>query len=275
MLQPGTPQQEALKPQLGYFTEFVDATEGIFMNAKMSRSLMRGANFTQAILEGADLSMAQMPSASLKGAVLRGARFEGVDITDVDMQGVLLDEYQGLSLEDDGVPFEMLVQDHNLWLSSDGKNGKRLDLTRYDIRTDGPLACDFSGRNLVMMRAQRAILYHVRFSSAQLEAAELRDNDLRLADLSQVDARGIDFSGSNMMRANLQSALLGPLKLSDGRYLKADFSRCNLRYADFTGADLRQANFTGADLTAADLRGADMDGVLLDHCTMDGALTGA
>ncbi len=45
--------------------------------------------------------------------------------------------------------------------------------------------CDFSNRNLVMMKAVHAILYHARFSHARLEAAELRNNDLRLAAFNQ------------------------------------------------------------------------------------------
>lgn len=275
MLQPGASKQdEGLKPSLGYFTEGVNASEAVFTGAKLNRAVLRGAIFENAILADADLSMAQMQGADLKGAVLRGAKLDGVDLTDVNIQGALRDELQGLSLEDDHVPIEMLVQDHNRWLTTKGAEGSRLDLSRYDLRGEGQGLSDFSGKHLSMMRAVRGIFYHGRFSGAQLQASELRENDFRLARFPNADLRGVDFSGSNLMRANLQAALIGPLKLPEGRVIKADFKNCNLRYADLTGADLRQANFAGADLTAADLRGADTEGALLEGAITEGALFG-
>jgi uncharacterized protein YjbI with pentapeptide repeats len=273
MLQAGS-ASESKKPSMGYFTEFVDATEAIFTGAKMVRVMMRGANFTNAVLEKVDFSGAQMQGASLRGAVLRGARFDGVDLAEVDRNECLTDDLQGLALADEATPLEILLQEHSRWLTTHGAAGRRLDFSRFDLRPDGEEPCDLASRNLVMMKAVHAILYHMRFANAQMQASELRDNDLRMARFDKADLRGVDFSGSNMMRACLQLAQLGPLKLPNGQFMKSDLSRCNLRYADFTGADLRGVNFTGADLTAADLRGADIEGAILDRAVTEGAMMG-
>ncbi|HVY13148.1 MAG TPA: pentapeptide repeat-containing protein, partial [Alphaproteobacteria bacterium] len=217
VLQPGAARHDK-RPIAGHFTEYVDATEAVFTDAKMTRARMRGINLTHAILEGADLSFAQMQGACLQGAVLRRARMDGVEMHDTDMSGVLREEWQGLSLYDEGVPFEMLLQDHARWLETGGAEGARLDLTRHDIRPSGPLACDFSGRNLLMMRATYGIFYHVNFSGAQMQAAELRGSDMRLARFTRADLRGADFSGANLMRADFHAAQLGPLKLPSDRF---------------------------------------------------------
>ncbi|MBI3420169.1 MAG: pentapeptide repeat-containing protein [Proteobacteria bacterium] len=274
MLQPLAAETENKKPAGGYFTEHVDAGDAVFADAKLSRAILRDVNLSNAVLEKADLSLAQLQGACLKDAVLRGADLTGAQTEGADLTGVLRDEFQGLRLEDEGRSLDDAVREHEEWLQSGGAKGKRLDLTRFDLRSEGPGACDFSGRNLAMMKARHGLFYRLRFTGAQLQAAELRDNDFRMARFLRADLRGADFSGSNLMRASLQLALLGPLKLPGGKAINASFSRCNLRFADLTGADLRGVNFSGADLTATDLRGADMEGSGMDGAITQGALMG-
>jgi uncharacterized protein YjbI with pentapeptide repeats len=256
------------------FAEYVNASEALFVRAKMSRAMLRGANLRNAILEGADLSLTQLQQVKFNGAVIRGARFDGAEMSMDDFTHCLTDDLQGLTLADEGMPLEMLLQDHQRWLDTHGAEGKRMDLSRYDLRAVGAAPCDFSNCNLSMMKAHRAVLYHLRFNRVEMQASEVRDCDLRLGSFTHGDLRGSDFSGSNLMRASFQLAQIGPLKLENGQLMKASFARCNLRYADFAGADLRHVDFSGADLTAADLRGTNIEGALLDTASTEGALFG-
>ena len=242
------------------YNDDVDARETLFIGAKMHRAMMHRANLQGAVLENADLTGAQMQGANLRYTVLLNTTLDGVELSEVNFAHALRDEIQGLGIEDTFEPLPELFIKHAVWVENGGAIGKRLDLTRYDLRAHKGQYIDFKDQNLIMMKARQAIFYHVRFSGSQIQACDFRACDFRLALFDRADLRGSDFSGSNMMRARFQLALLYPLKLPDGRVVPTNMSGCNLRYADFTGADLKSVNFNGADLSYADMRGTNLAG---------------
>ena len=63
--------------------------------------------------------------------------------------------------------------------------------------------------------------------------------------------------------ADLREAKLGPLAIGEGRLLRTDLNRANLRYADLSGANASRARFLEADLSGAKLTGADLRGAEL------------
>jgi hypothetical protein len=103
---------------------------------------------------------------------------------------------------------EEILDNHKLWLSSNGENGERADLRYADL------------------------------SYADLSYANLSSADLRSADLSSADLRSADLSSANLRSANLRSADLR----------SADLSSANLRSANLRSADLRSANLRSANL---------------------------
>lgn len=250
----------------------VNASEASFARAKMQRSILRGANFTSAIFEKADLSQAQMQGVILQEAIMLGAVLEGVDLTEVDFRNALRDAPQGMTLGEDETPLEERMEQHKLWVESAGKQGERLDFTRYDLRGVDSAATDFSKAALSMMKARAAVFYRQRFSGAEMQAVELRDCDLRGCFFDGANLAGADFSGSNLSRAVFMEARLAPLQLGGGRVLRSSFSRCNLRFADFSAADLREVNFSGADLSHAHFRGANLVGADLTETLSEGAV---
>lgn len=249
------------KPAGGSFTEYVNASEALFLNARMNRVFLRGANLTGAVLENADLTGAQMQGAKLVNTLLSGAKMTGVDLSTVNLQGALRDDIQGLSLDDVGQPFSVLTEQHKAWIDSHGATGARLDFTRYDLRPHGVNHAQFDGGFLPMMKARQGIFSRMTFNHAALQAADLREGDFRLCVFDDADLRGTDFSGSNMMRARFRRADLSALILPAGRKKPLDFSYCNLRHADFRDANLKDANLKGADVTEADFTGANLEGV--------------
>ena len=93
---------------------------------------------------------------------------------------------------------DKILDNHKLWLQTNGEQGERADL-----------------------------------SSADLRYADLRYADLSSADLSYANLRSADLRSANLRYADLSSA---DLSYADLRY--ADLSYANLRYADLSSADL-------------------------------------
>ena len=75
---------------------------------------------------------------------------------------------------------------------------------------------------------------------------------------------GVRLVGAKLNRADLRRAILDPLMIAEGRFIRSDLSRSCLRHADFSGARARKARFLEADrefarLGEADLAGAEME----------------
>ena len=102
---------------------------------------------------------------------------------------------------------------HQVWLRTDGDEGRRLDLRYVDLS-----GCDLSG--------------------ADMRHAILRGADLFDANLQNANLTGADMTGANMEGADLQDANLA----------NADMRRANLRSANLYGADMRDADLSGANI---------------------------
>jgi hypothetical protein len=106
---------------------------------------------------------------------------------------------------------KQILERHEKYYESDGKDGKKADLSKVNISVAELSSAHLSGAN---------------FSGANLSAAKLSKADLREANLSE---------------ANLSSAELS----------KADLSGANLSAAELTLANLRDANLSSAKLSGA------------------------
>ena len=102
-----------------------------------------------------------------------------------------------------------ILEQHKLWLDSNGKEGKRADLSGADLR-------------------------YATLSDADLRYATLTDANLTMADLSGADLTGANLTGANLTGANLT---------------RVDLTGADLRRANLTEADLRRANLRRANLT--------------------------
>ena len=107
-----------------------------------------------------------------------------------------------------------ILEQHTLWLDSNGKEGKRANLR-----------C----ANLFFADLSRAYLYNAYLADAILTGANL--------------------TRANLTRAYLSGAILGHANLTDADLTDANLSYANLRYVDLRYADLTRVDLTGADLT--------------------------
>ena len=109
-----------------------------------------------------------------------------------------------------------ILDQHQLWIESNGVQGKCADLE--DARLDG----------------------------ANLINADLEGAILCIADLTGADLTGANLTGANLYGANLRGANLTGANLSG-----ANLTYVNLEYANLVGANLIGASLGGANLYGA------------------------
>ena len=123
----------------------------------------------------------------------------------------------------------IILKEHQLWIASNGENGKYANL---------------SNKNLI---------------GADLRGEDLEGVGIDGADLEGADLEGAYLTGANLRGANLRDANLRGAYLIRANLIDADLRGANLRDADLRGANLRDADLRDADLTDADLRDADLE----------------
>ena len=143
---------------------------------------------------------------------------------------------------------------HHLWLESRGKDGKRGDLSGWDL----------SGIDLAERDLRDINLEGAQLAKANLAWAELDRADLSHANLTEADLANARLPGADLSRANLEKADLSAANLRDARLVGANFQETNVLKTDFRDADLQDAKLAqsrgllgwqlaGANLTASDL----------------------
>jgi uncharacterized protein YjbI with pentapeptide repeats len=140
-----------------------------------------------------------------------------------------------------------ILGDHKRYLKTEGKRGKRADLT---------------GTNLVGVNLRKADL-----RKAILEKADLTGANLKEADLNGAHKEYLKAEGTGGKKANLTGANLNCAKLVD-----AILSKAHLQNAILIGADLTDAHLTGAYLTGADLTGANLSKADLSEANLSNAV---
>jgi uncharacterized protein YjbI with pentapeptide repeats len=235
------------------------------------KTLLVGADLTEAnltvlVARGADFSDATLGCALLTGAELSGANLARTDIT----------------CDPDGVNFA----------TADLRDA---DLTAANLTDANLTGTDFTGAKVspetVLERAtlQSAILRNVDLSGVNLRAASLNSAvltddpnglfetrfvgaDLSETDLRQVQARGVNLNGASLACALMTAAQLGTASLV-GADLTCDpigvqMNTADFRDADLSGAKLSRGNFTRANLQRANLAGADISDALFCHADL-------
>lgn len=105
------------------------------------------------------------------------------------------------------------IQDHKLWIDSDGKEGNCLTLKLVDLRKK-----DFSGLNLSNANFIECNLRDVNFSNCNLRNSnffysdlsfvDFRNTDLKCANLMITDMGGVKLTGANLYDCELMGAKL-------------------------------------------------------------------
>jgi uncharacterized protein YjbI with pentapeptide repeats len=150
---------------------------------------------------------------------------------------------------------DLLLNSHELWITSYGKQGKQLWLEDADVS-----GLDLSGRLLV----------ESQLPGVNLDGVNLADSNLG----------GARLYGASMRHANLRHAHLGKADLRNvqadhSQFVEANLLRCMLYDADLRAASFDRALLTATDFVRADLRGCTMRFAVLEIVARAGAILGS
>src|SRR5579863_8780041 len=112
------------------------------------------------------------------------------------------------------VDLEIILEQHNDWVKSNGRSGRQADLSRLNLE----------GADLTDTNLQGALL-----NGTVLKGADLLLSDLQGASLLQANLENANLLGARLREANLQGA---NLKGATG-LLAAELSGTNLTFANF------------------------------------------
>lgn len=189
----------------------VDFTNCSMKHVSFGNAKLDNANFTGAIMDGAKFKGAKLTNAQFKGAVLTGVDLKELNVPKEALEGCVLDVTpEAMAKAED---LKARIISHELWISSEGANGKTETLDGEDLR---PLQDFAAGRRLTGLSMRNATALNLNFSDARLQAAKFDGADLRGANFSGCDLRGASFKNANLSHATFAKARLGPLKLASG-----------------------------------------------------------
>ena len=169
-----------------------------------------------------------------------------------------------------------MLKDHQLWLSSGGREGKRAVFTGYDLSgLDSDYAearyvvPPFWEKNLSKIDLSYSNLSGLSFRKVILSQADFRGANLKNANFYQATLYKADFSGADISEAYIEESLLNQANLT-----KADLSKTYIAYSDLRASNLQDANcqetnFQRTQLQGANLHGADFYGARFVATTIE------
>ena len=160
----------------------------------------------------------------------------------------------------------IILKEHQLWIESNGGNGKKADLSNKNL-----IGADLEGANLRSAYLKEANLIGANLIGANLIGANLIGANLRSAYLIGANLRSAYLIGANLLDANLIEADLAGADLAGADLAGANLAGANLRGANLRGANLEGANLRGANLEGANLEGANLEGANLEGANLRGA----
>jgi len=139
-----------------------------------------------------------------------------------------------------------ILNEHELWLTSDKKEGKRADLQGAKLRGANLQEANLGKANLVQADLRQADLQGGYFRGADFRGANLQEANLIKADLRGTESKNINLQGANLYRANLRGA-----NLEEANLREVNFEEANLRETYLDKAILEKANLTSIIINKA------------------------
>ncbi len=230
----------------------VDLSGAVLSEADLSRSVLFGANLAGIDLSGANLSGAKLSKANLSKANLSTANLFEADLLNADLTDANLSEVYGRRI--DAKSLKKILDEHKRWISSNGKEGKRADLSKVD----------FSKADLSRIYLPRTVLSQAILANANLSGANLELADLSEAILANANLSGVILEFSDLSKVDLSKADLSGSNISDSDLSGANLENANLKKADLSGVNLTGASLRDADLHKSILRDANLNHTLFE-----------
>ncbi|CAK0768386.1 secreted effector protein PipB2 [Azospirillaceae bacterium] len=261
-------------------TKFVGRAGGAadLSEAQLNKAIMVKAKLAGCDFSGADLFEADLTDANMAGAVLIGANIEGAQMQGTVFDKAVVDAVTISSCDSANLPlmslavepnyveitvggFVAMVEKHEDWLQSSGKEGTRLDLDMVKIP-----AVDLVKRDLAGAQLRRC----------RIEGGSWTEIDLTMGDFAYSNMSGLKLMKSNLSGANLRRVVLLGSDLSDSFFDLFSMEKNEGWPTNLEGAVLRNANLSRTSFIGAILRHADISGCITQGIRLrDADLTGA
>ena len=155
-----------------------------------------------------------------------------------------------------------MLKDHQLWLSSGGKEGKQAVFTGYDL---SGLDSDYAEARYIVPPFWEKDLSKIDLSYSNLSGLYFREVNLSHADFRGANLKNThfywatlfdaDFSGADISEANIEESSLVQANLT-----KADLSKTYIAYSYLEDANLQDANCQETNFQRTQLQGANLYG---------------
>ena len=169
-----------------------------------------------------------------------------------------------------------MLKDHQLWLSSGGKEGKQAVFTGYDL---SGLDSDYAEARYVVPPFWEKNLSKINLSYSNLSGLSFREVNLSQADFRGANLKNTrfywanlfeaDFSGADISEANIEESSLVQANLTKANLFKTDMAYSRLSGVDLQDANCQKTNFRHTKLQGANLRGADFHGANFLDATIE------
>ncbi len=160
-----------------------------------------------------------------------------------------------------------MLKDHQLWLSSGGKEGKQAVFTGYDLSS---LDSDYAEARYVVPPFWEKNLSKINLSYSNLSGLSFREVNLSQADFRGANLKNTrfywanlfeaDFSGADISEANIEGSSLVQANLTKANLFKTDITYSYLKDANLQDANCQETNFQSTQLQGANLHGANFYG---------------
>jgi uncharacterized protein YjbI with pentapeptide repeats len=154
-------------------------------------------------------------------------------------------------------PLQMMISQHQLWLQTEGREGRRGNFSGYDLR----------GADLRDIWAPEINMRGADLSGANLSGAELQGADLSEAILENTNFRNAKLDGANLSRTQAKRAYFDNASAISVNFSAAMMADASALHADFSGVIFRDAHLTHSDFT-----GAKLPQVVMRHCKAVGCV---
>ncbi len=169
-----------------------------------------------------------------------------------------------------------MLEKHQLWLLSGGKEGKQAVFTGYDLSgLDADYAearyivPPFWEKNLSKIDLSYSNLSGLYFREVNLSQADFRGANLKNAHFYQATLYKADFSGADISEAYIEESSLNQANLTKTDLSKTRIAYSHLEDANLQDANCRETNFQRAQLRGANLHGADFYGARFVATTIE------
>mgnify|MGYP000843586353 FL=1 len=150
-----------------------------------------------------------------------------------------------------------MLKDHQLWLSSNGKEGKQAVFTGYDLSS---LDSDYAAAGYIVPPFWEKSLSKIDLSYSNLNGLSFRE-----VNLSQANFRGANLKNTHFYLANLCDTNFSDTDISEARIEESSLIQANL-----TKANLFKTSITHSYLENATLQDANCQETSFQHTKLQG-----